>query len=512
MALLKDLDYVIADFSALIAESKRRRMAMPTYAASRLSMESQGSQEFFDAEAGEAWQLLQIHQETDDEGERSESDLVADEDDSASDVEGLADLGREDTSTEGAAILFPSKPKSLAPLPLASVTRRTTIPSPKVNPPSLIGFLRKNVGKDFSTISMPVSANEPTSLLQRAAEQMEYSSLLDSALTTDAPSGERLLHIAAFAISSLSASRARERAIRKPFNPMLGETFELVREDKGYRFLSEKVSHRPVRLACHAESLHWALTQSPTPTQKFWGKSAELITEGKVRLVLHPTGDRFSWTQATCFLRNIIAGEKYVEPVGTMTVTNETTGQHALVTFKSGGLFSGRSEDVSVQALSPNGEPLPTALVGKWTSSLTLTHNGVPASEPLWSVADLVPSAPKTYGFTSFAASLNEVTPIEQGKLPPTDSRLRPDQRAVELGDLEEAEVVKARLEEKQRERRKALEEKGEEWAPRWFERVEGAEGVAGGEEVWRARAGKEGYWEERGRGEWRGVEGVFGV
>lgn len=508
MTLLRDLDSVIADFSALIAESKRRRIPLPIPAASRLSVDSQGSQEFFDAEAGDASQLLQIQQETDDEGEKSESDLVADEDDSASDVEGSAHLGRQDTSTEGAAMLFPPKAKSLAPLPLAPVTRRSTIPSPKVNPPSLIGFLRKNVGKDFSTISMPVSANEPTSLLQRAAEQMEYSSLLDRAITADASSGERLLHIAAFAISALSASHARERAIRKPFNPMLGETFELVREDQGYRFLSEKVSHRPVRLACHAESLHWALTQSPTPTQKFWGKSAELITEGKVRLVLHPTGDRFSWTQATCFLRNIIAGEKYVEPVGIMTITNETTGHHALVTFKSGGLFSGRSEDVSVQALSPNGEPLPTALVGKWTSSLTLTHDGVPASSPLWSIADLVPNAAKTYGFTSFAASLNEITPIERDKLPPTDSRLRPDQRAVEVGDLEEAERLKTRLEERQRERRKVLEEKGEEWRPRWFERVEGVEGV--GEEVWKVRGGSESYWEERGRGGWAGVEGVF--
>ncbi|KAI4123176.1 MAG: hypothetical protein LQ347_006256, partial [Umbilicaria vellea] len=478
MALLRDLDSVIGDFSALIAESKRRRMPILTRAASRLSMNSQLSQEFFDAEPGEASQLLQIHRETDDEGERSESDLVANEDDSASDVEGSADLGREDTSTEGAAMLYPPKAKSLAPLPLATVTRRTTIPSPKVNPPSLIGFLRKNVGKDFSTISMPVSANEPTSLLQRAAEQMEYSSLLDRAITADAPSGERLLHVAAFAISSLSTSRARERAIRKPFNPMLGETFELVREDKGYRFLSEKVSHRPVRLACHADSLHWALTQSPTPTQKFWGKSAELITEGKVRLVLHPTGDRFSWTQATCFLRNIIAGEKYVEPVGTMTITNETTGHHALVTFKSGGLFSGRSEDVSVQALSPNGDPLPTALIGKWTSSLTLTHDGVPASEPLWSVADLVPNAVKTYGFTAFAATLNQITPIEADKLPPTDSRLRPDQRAVEVGDLDSAESLKTRLEEAQRQRRKVLEERREEWTPRWFERLKGVEGA----------------------------------
>ena len=510
MALLRDLDSVVTDFTALIAESKRRRIPIPVPATSRVSMDSQGSQEFFDAEAGEASQLLEIHRETDDEDERSDHDLAVDEDDwaSASDVERSGSLGGKDTTTEGAALLFPPRATSLTPLPIASLKRRSTIPPPKVNPPSLIGFLRKNVGKDFSTISMPVSANEPTSLLQRAAEQMEYSSLLDCAVTADAASGERLLYITAFAISSLSAARCKERAIRKPFNPMLGETFELVREDKGFRFMSEKVSHRPVRLACYAESSQWALTHSPMPTQKFWGKSAELVTEGKVRVVLHSTGDRFSWTQATCFLRNIIAGEKYVEPVGTMTITNETTGQQAIVTFKSGGMFSGRSEDAIVQTYGTQGEELAKGLVGKWTSTLNVTENGTPTSRSIWTVGELVPDAAKTYGLTSFAASLNEITSLEDGKVASTDSRLRPDQRAAEQGDLDRAEVLKAKLEEAQRDRRKLLEENGEGWTPRWFTKIEGLQGH--NEEVWRPRTGKDGYWEERAKGEWKSVEPIF--
>ena len=38
-----------------------------------------------------------------------------------------------------------------------------------------------------------------------------------------------------------------------------------------------------------------------------------------------------------------------------------------------------------------------------------------------------------------------------QEKLPPTDSRLRPDQRHLENGEYEEAYKEKLRLEEKQR-------------------------------------------------------------
>jgi hypothetical protein len=353
---------------------------------------------------------------------------------------------------------------------------------------------------------MPVSANEPLSILQRVSEIMEYTSLLDASVTANSDTGERLLYIAAYAISTFSNSRVKERSLRKPFNPMLGETFELVREDRGCRFITEKVSHRPVRMACQAEANNWTLTQSPMPTQKFWGKSVELNTEGRVRVVLHSTGDRYSWVGATCFLRNIIAGEKYVEPVGTMTVVNETNGQTAIVTFKPKGMFSGRSEDVEVKACKSDGEPLPLGLSGKWTAGLALidTVDGTEIKPNLWTVGDLVDNAPARYGFTAFAASLNEVTSLEKGKLPPSDSRLRPDQRAAEQGNLERAEELKTRLEEAQRTRRRDMDQIGEEWVPKWFVKAPGADGE------WKYKTGKDSYWEERTKGSWEGVTRLF--
>jgi hypothetical protein len=371
-------------------------------------------------------------------------------------------------------------------------------------PPSLIGFLRKNVGKDLSTISMPVSANEPISLLQRAAEQLEYSELLDSAASaTDGV--ERLIYVTAFAIASLSGVRAKERSIRKPFNPMLGETFELIREDKGFRFVSEKVSHRPVQLALYAESNDWAFTHSPLPSQKFWGKSSELLTDGKARVHLHPSGETLSWSSATSFLRNILAGEKYVEPVGAMAVVNETTGQKAVVTFKVKGMFAGRSEELTAQTFDAHGQELPLGLNGNWVNSVQLTEHGTVTKKTIWSAGSLVDQASKHYGLTSFAAALNEVTDIERGKLPPTDSRLRADQILLEQGNHSEAEEVKTQLEERQRARRKEMEYKGEEWRPRWFTRLE-----IGEEVVWKLKTGKDGYWEERAKGKWTDVVPVL--
>jgi hypothetical protein len=294
---------------------------------------------------------------------------------------------------------------------------------------------------------------------------------------------------------------------------MLGETFELVRSAKevpgGFRLLVEKVSHRPVRLACQADSAHWSFSQSPTPTQKFWGKSAELATEGRIRIALRlpdGTDEFYSWNVATMFLRNVVMGEKYVEPVGSVTVTNETTGGRATIEFKQKGMFGGRSEDVVVECHRPDGASTGLSLVGTWTTSLNVVEAGKVAGE-IWHAGDLVDGAPQRYGFTTFAAGLNEITDIEKGKLPPTDSRLRPDQRHAERGELDDAETWKTRLEEGQRERRRAFEERGETHKPRWFAKVEGGDE---GEEMWRLKTGKGGYWDERAREAFTGVENIL--
>ena len=516
MALLRDLDGVVEDFSALLTESRQRRMTAPASPVSRRrSVDSQESaDEFFDANDGDIAksQLLTIRRDSG-EGDQVSDDISDGESISSSENEGIGTFNRERMSLEGQPSIYPTKPKSLAPLPLEPVKRRANVLPPKGQPPSLISFLRKNVGKDLSTIAMPVTSNEPTSALQRLAEQLEYSELLDAAATAAPETGERLVYMAAFAISYFSNTRVKERATRKPFNPMLGETFELIREDKGFRFIAEKVVHRPVRMACQAESQHWTFIQSPTPVQKFWGKSAELNTDGRVRVFLHASGEHYSWTIATSFLRNVIAGEKYVEPVGTMTIIHENTGAKAVCTFKAGGMFAGRSEEVSVETFDQSGSPLLMGAVGKWTSDLQFTKDGQPNGKAVWRAGELVDKPVQHYGFTTFAAALNQVTSIEDGKVAPTDSRLRPDQRAAEEGEIDRAEALKARLEERQRARRRVMEEHGEGWQPRWFTKLEPDEAaVLGEDEVWRLKGGKEGYWEERERGSWEGVTEVFQV
>lgn len=194
-----------------------------------------------------------------------------------------------------------------------------------------------------------------------------------------------------------------------------------------------------------------------------------------------------------------------------MIISNETTGEKAVAKFKAGSMFSGRSEDVYVEVFDDSGNEQNVGLTGTWTRSLAVTENHQTVGDaPMWEASDLVPDAAKRYGFTTFASSLNEITLLEQGRLPPTDSRLRPDQRAVEDGNFDAAEDLKQKLEEAQRKRRKEMEDEDREWRPKWFELVEGES--KGQEEVWVAKKGKGNYWEERKEGKWESVERVFSV
>lgn len=96
----------------------------------------------------------------------------------------------------------------------------------------------------------------------------------------------------------------------------------------------------------------------------------------------------------------------------------------------------------------------------------------IPNSATLWEVEPRPQNSGNYFSFTSFAMSLNELEPhMKPPKtLCPTDSRLRPDIRKLEEGDIEGAIVEKTRLEEQQRDSRKARKARAkgvDDWQPR---------------------------------------------
>ncbi|GJP37668.1 hypothetical protein CLOM_g22104 [Closterium sp. NIES-68] len=387
------------------------------------------------------------------------------------------------------------------------VKRRERLPDPAEveKAAGLWNIIKDCVGKDLSKVCLPVYFNEPISTLQKCCEEMEYSWLLDRAAEYGRR-GEHLmraLHVAAFAMSAYACSV--EHRVQKPFNPLIGETYEADFPDKGFRFISEKVVHHPPIVAAHCEGQGWRFWGDCNIRIRFWGPSMQLEPLG-VLSVAFDDGEVFEWNKVTTGIYNLIIGKLYIDHYGTMRI-NGNRGTSVRLKLKERSFFDRDTHQVRGYAVGEKGEKLAT-LVGRWDESLhfvlgDLSHKSLKDEQHLMAHAHLLwrkspPSPfPCKYTFTPYCITLNEITPDLEGVLPPTDSRLRPDQRALEQGYFERANAEKIRLETRQRQ---ARESKEEGWHPRWFKQM-------GPHNTWTYVGG---YWEHRAKHDWTCVKDIF--
>ncbi|MED6124989.1 Oxysterol-binding protein- protein 1C [Stylosanthes scabra] len=385
------------------------------------------------------------------------------------------------------------------------VKRRKKLPDPveKEKGVSLWSMIKDNIGKDLTKVCLPVYFNEPLSSLQKCYEEIEYSHLLDQAYEWGRRGNSlmRILCVAAFAVSGYASTDGR---VCKPFNPLLGETYEANYPDKGLRFFSEKVSHHPMIVACHCEGTGWKFWGDSNLKSKFWGRSIQLDPVGILTLEFDD-GEVFQWSKVTTSIYNLILGKLYCDHYGTMRIQGNQEYSCKLK-FKEQSIIDRNPHQVHGIVQDRNGKTVST-LFGKWDESMHYVngdynakgkaHESLSEACLLWKRSK-PPKFPTRYNFTRFAITLNELTPGLKEKLPPTDSRLRPDQRYLENGEYEMANSEKLRLEQRQRQARK-MQERG--WKPRWFakDKATGTYRYLGG------------YWESREEGTWDSCPDIFG-
>ncbi|KAK2740448.1 hypothetical protein FQN57_006075 [Myotisia sp. PD_48] len=382
---------------------------------------------------------------------------------------------------------------------------------------SLWAILKSMIGKDMTKMTLPVSFNEPTSLLQRVAEDMEYTDLLDTA-SDRLDSLERMVYVAAFAASEYASTIGR---VAKPFNPLLGETYEYVRPDKGYRFFVEQVSHHPPIGAAHAESPRWDYYGESAVKSKFYGKSFDINPLGTWFLRLRPASggeELYTWKKVTSSVVGIITGNPTVDNYGPMVIKNWKTGDVCKLDFKPRGWTASSAYQVTGRVLNQDGI-VKWTIGGRWNDKIYARsipeHQGAlsPGAQSLpdtdFSQAILVWQANERpsgipFNLTPFVVTLNAIPDTLQPCLPPTDTRLRPDQRAMEDGEYDFAATEKHRVEEKQRAKRREREAKGEQYQPKWFSK---GKCEITGEEYWVYEGA---YWKRREEKDWSVCEDIF--
>jgi hypothetical protein len=356
-------------------------------------------------------------------------------------------------------------------------------------------------------------------------EDMLYIDILEKAAACDS-SLEELKYLAVYSCTVYGTTAVSAR-VGKPFNPMLGETYECDRRaELGWRVFMEQVTHHPPMFAMHIEHKDFTLWEQYTVASKFRGKYLVCYPIGNTHIVFHHSGNHYTWNKIVTTIHNIIIGKLWIDQSGDAKITNHTVnGEEANIKFHAYSYFSRERQRKLTGTVCDASGRAHYVLKGHWDDTIqtakVLEGQGKNAvlSEPelVWKNIPPQPGHELIYGFSEFTCSLNEP---EEG-VAPTDSRLRPDQRYMEEGNFEVANKTKLQLEEKQRSKRRKREALG----------ARAAEAAAAGRSEEAARLEKEatyaplwfrkeydpltntmmhvyngGYWEGKHRGDW-GVE-----
>ncbi|KAK4685280.1 hypothetical protein P7C73_g4867, partial [Tremellales sp. Uapishka_1] len=409
--------------------------------------------------------------------------------------EAQADTPLNLTTSENATISA-QKDQQVLGVPLIDpkrVVRRLKLPCNPLGDPGILTFVNANKSafiRDPSKLSFPLEFNQPFSVLQKMAEDMEHCHFLNSAATTTDPIA-RAIDISAFAVAQYASSRFN--TVRKPYNPMMGETYELYRPDMGCSLIAEKVSHEPVRTVSHAQGKGWTFTNNMTLHQKAYvgmGFYYDITPIGWQRLQFG--AEEWHFNKPTTSL-NMMSKKAHI--VGDMHITS-SSGVSVIITFKQAD-FRGRGERAIKGFVSNAAGKKVAFLDGFWDKELNIRRDSE-SSQPtcVWQVPPFPESMQQGYALSPFAVTLNEITGDLYSSttsailIAPTDSRLRPDQRMLEDGNVEDARRRKVSLENGQRTRRREKTDV----VPKWFGKRQGDVGEQG-EEEWEYLGG---YWETR--------------
>jgi len=258
---------------------------------------------------------------------------------------------------------------------------------------------------------------------------------------------------------------------------------------------------------------------------KFYGKSFDINPLGTWFLRLRPTStgeeELYTWKKVTSSVIGIITGNPVVDNYGLMEVRNHNTGEIAQIDFKPRGWKASSAYQVAGKVLDAQGR-VRWSVGGRWNDKIYARYTpGYEDAELdkggskhgkkddntaflLWECHQRPTGIP--FNLTPFVVTLNDANEKLTPLVAPTDTRLRPDQRAMEDGRYDDAAMEKNRVEEKQRKTRRDREAKGEEFVPRWFSKgkceVTGEEYWVFNHEYWKIRnevAEKQTEWSKAG-------------
>ncbi|XP_044028417.1 oxysterol-binding protein-related protein 10 isoform X3 [Siniperca chuatsi] len=345
------------------------------------------------------------------------------------------------------------------------------------------------LGMDLTRVVLPTFILEKRSLLEMYANFMAHPDMFLS-ITAGATAEDRIVRFVEYYLTAFHEGR-KGAVAKKPYNPVLGETFHcswevprdkvkpLVRSNQGsswepsrganntqqgddspggcyrVRFVAEQVSHHPPvsGFYCECRERRMCVNAHVWTKSKFMGMSIGVSMVGEGVLCLLEHDEEYVFTLPCAYARSILT-VPWVELGGKVSINCVKSGYSATVTFHTKPFYGGKVHRVMAEVKHNPTNTIVCKAQGEWNGTLEFTY------------------------------SSGETKVIDTAKLPVTRKKLRPVERqgrtesrrlwqhvtkSLKEGNIDEATEHKHRLEERQRgeERQRAADNKP--WTPKYF-------------------------------------------
>ncbi|XP_068761146.1 oxysterol-binding protein-related protein 8-like isoform X1 [Montipora capricornis] len=337
---------------------------------------------------------------------------------------------------------------------------------------SILWALLKQVkpGMDLSRVTLPTFILEPRSFLDKLSDFYFHSDILSRAAREE-NAYSRMKEVVRW---YLSGFYKKPKGLKKPYNPILGETFRcfwLHPNGTKTHFVAEQVSHHPPVSAFYISNREegYVVNCSCLAKSKFYGNSSSAILDGNGTMTLLRFGEEYVMSLPYAHCKGILIGTLTMELGGVVTINCEKTGYKAEIEFKLKPFWKKSGESNFVAGKIKMGKETLCRIEGKWDGEVIIVDLKAPVQagevEPLpelfW---DPTPEIRKK----RLPRHLVDYT--SQGEFE-SEKLWTHVSDAIKLNDQEKATQEKFVLEEAQRKGHRERREKGEEWIPKLFER-----------------------------------------
>ncbi|XP_077268086.1 oxysterol-binding protein-related protein 8 isoform X5 [Temnothorax americanus] len=327
---------------------------------------------------------------------------------------------------------------------------------------SLIWFLMKQVrpGMDLSKVVLPTFILESRSFLEKLADSYYHADLLSQAVLED----DAFTRMKAVVKWYLSGFYKKPQGLKKPYNPLLGETFRCYwQHPNGSRtfYLAEQLSHHPPISGFYVTNRQDGFTISATiiAKSKFYGNSTSAVLDGIAVLTMLPRGEDYTMTIPYAHCKGILMGTLSMELGGKVNIICEKTGYQTELEFKLKPFLGGAELMNQVVGRIRLGKETLATISGYWDGLILITDKRTGQENIFFNPTPEV----RKKRLKKFTVPMEYQGPWESEKLWYAVTQ------AINSDDQVAATEAKTRLEEAQRERAKERKHLGQEWIPKYF-------------------------------------------